>query len=649
MIIKHLSNIFFFVIMLLGNVLFAQEQLGVREKADALYAQHQYAYAAEIYLRLIESKSARFSDLENLANCYYKMNDYEAAETWYSRVIENPNSPPRNLLIYGRILKNNSRYPEAKQVLQEYSRKVRTDRSVKNEIEGCDSAIIWLSNPTKHQLKNESAVNTPNSEFGAFPVKDNVYYAAEPKAEAGLKNTYGRTGKSYLKIHQAKRNADLTLFDALLNNELIYNKAPFHTGPLATNNAGNVFYVTRTQTGKKKNRAKMYEEGEQYKTSTLELYVYTKTNEGWDVQPFQYNNPSQYSVGHATLSPDEKTLYFVSDMRGSLGGTDIWYCELQANGSWSVPKNAGKAINTTENEMFPFVASDGTLYYSSNGLPGMGGLDIFKAKGERSSWTKIQNMGYPLNSANDDFAFVIDTDNYSGYLSSNRKGGAGNDDIYSFRHTRPKLILALEGVVYNKKTLQELPLATISLLANGELAARKESITDGSFYFDLSEDTDYTVLAQKPAFYADSVSFTTKGLLVSDTLKAILNLDPLFEIGKTLRLQNIHYNFDKYDIRPDAAKILDELVRTLRDNPTLKIELASHTDSRGSDSYNLDLSQRRAQSVVDYLVRRGISRARLTAKGYGESKLLNHCINGAKCSADEHQQNRRTEFTILEF
>jgi len=337
-------------------------------------------------------------------------------------------------------------------------------------------------------------------------------------------------------------------------------------------------------------------------------------------------------------------------MSGGHGGTDIWYSELQTDGSWGEPKNAGAAINTEGDEMFPHIATDGTLYYSTNGLPGMGGLDIFSAKGIRNQWSEVKNMGYPINSANDDFSFVIYGQEVSGYLSSNRKGGIGDDDIYSFSIAKQKIILALKGVTYNKKTSEELPGAAVSLLTDhNQLVAKKLSQENGTFFFELSPDTDYTILAQKEKFYADSMIITTKGIIDTKTFEIVLRLDPLLEKGKTIRIENIHYDFDKDNIRPDAAKILDELVRTLRDNPTLKIELASHTDSRGSDVYNEGLSQRRAQSAVNYLISRGIARERLVAKGYGEKRLLNRCANGVGCSVAEHQENRRTEFTILEF
>lgn len=631
----------------LSFVGFTQEQPTARERADQLYLQYQYANASKLYLKLTDSKKPRLQDMERLADCYRKMNNYEDAETWYARVVAVPESKVENLIRYGEILKTNGRYDEAKKALQQYSAKTGDLKRVANDIDGCDSARVWMANPTVHKLKNEAAVNTQYAEFSAFPVGDQVYYTAEPDPKL-LSKTYGWTGNSFLRVFTATRSTDNVLSAAVIADKNI-NAETYHVGPVISNKVGDVLYITRTYPGKDTELTK--EAKRTYRTNNLELFIQKKVNGTWQKpEPFVYNKVKEYSVGHASLSPDEKVLYFASDMPGGLGGTDIWYSLLNTDGTWATPVNAGKGINTAGNELFPSIALDGTLFYSSSGLPGMGGLDIFSSKGQLAQWSQPLNVRYPLNSAGDDFAFVTNEGQSLGYLSSNRKGGKGDDDIYSFSYQKPRIILALTGMTYNKKTGAVLPQSAVTLYVGGRtVVAKQDSEGDGSFFFELDQASDYSVIATKVGFYADSASVTTRGLTKSDTLKVALYLTPLLEKGKTLVLENIHYDFDKANIRPDAAKILDELVRTMRDNPTLKIELASHTDSRGVDIYNLDLSQRRAQSAVNYLVSRGIARGRMVAKGYGETRLLNRCGNGIKCSAAEHQANRRTEFTILEF
>lgn len=625
----------------------AQEQPDLRARANRLFQEYQYANAAKGYLKLVVVKKPRLMDMERLAICYRKMNNFEDAETWYARIVADPKSSTENLILYGEVLKTNARYEQAKKVLQEYAAKTGKHQAVANELAGCDSAQVWMAHPTVHKLKNEAEINTQNSEFAAFPQGTTVYYAGEP-ATGLMDKTYGWTGNSFLKIYTAERGSENELSKpAFAGNTL--NTESFHMGPVTGNKAGDVLFITRTYPGKKGELSR--ENKRSYKTNTLELFIQKKVNGEWQqAEAFPYNKVQEYSVGHAALSTDEKTLYFVSDMPGGYGGTDIWYVTANTNGTWSAPLNAGKDINTSANELFPAIGPDGTLFYSTSGLPGMGGLDIFSSKGHASNWSKPQNLRFPLNSAADDFAFVINGANTAGFISSNRKGGKGEDDIYSFSHQKARIILALAGVTYNKKTGERLPAAAVTLFSGGRtITGKQNSKDDGTFFFELEVGADYRVLATKEGFYGDSTSLSTLGLTKSDTLKVALNLNPLFEKGKVLRLENIHYDFDKANIRTDAAKILNELVRTMRDNPTLKIELGSHTDSRGVDVYNLDLSQRRANSVVNYLVSRGISRDRMTAMGYGEQKLLNRCANGVACSVAEHQANRRTEFKVLEF
>lgn len=634
--------------LVLSLSLKAQEQAGLRDRANRFYAAYQYADAVNIYLKLADVKKPKLHDLERLANSYQKMNNYEAAENWFARVIQYPESKQENLMSYASVLKSNSRYQEAKKMFQQYATQTGDDKRVSNEIAGCDSALLWMARPTDHQLKNEAQVNTSSSEFGVFMQGNKVFYTGEPDV-ALFRKTHGRTGRPFLRIFNADRNADHSLSHPVTDKE-IYNKEIYHAGPLISNKKGDTYFITRTHP--RQEVGITTEEKFSFKTNNLELYIYTREKDDWKVTAFPYNNVKKYSIGHAALSPDEKTLYFVSDMPGGFGGTDIWYSDLATDGKWGEPQNAGTTINSAGNEMFPYINADGTLYYSTDGLPGMGGLDIFEAKGKRNNWSKPSNLKYPVNSAADDFAFISHNDEngvVSGYLSSNRKGGKGEDDIYSFHQAKSKLILSLAGTTLNKKT-GELVTATVTLFSKDrQIIAKQSSDGSGNFYFEVERGMDYSILGQKEKFYSDSVMVSTTGLHLPDTIKVVLKLEPLFEVGKTIAIKNIHYDFDKDNIRKDAAKILDELVRVMRDNPTLEIELGSHTDSRGVDVYNLDLSQRRARSVVSYLTEKGIARSRMTAKGYGETQLLNRCANGVDCSVAEHQANRRTEFKILKY
>ncbi|MFZ4456785.1 MAG: OmpA family protein [Bacteroidales bacterium] len=629
-----------------STVFFAQEQMGLRDKADKLFNEFQYAKAAVLYAKLNDTTTPKLKDMERLAFCFYKMNKYTDAEIWYARVIASKESSPENLIKYGEILKANALYPKAKKILKQYGTLSGRPEDVAIAISGCDSAQLWMANPTKYKIRNEVAINTENSEFALFPTSGKAYYAGEPVGDEGDKK-YGWTGNSFLRVFTATKapNSNALSQPELASKDL--NREAYHVGPISANRAGDMFFVTRTYPGKKGVLKK--DSRGQYLTNNMELFIQPNVYGKWqEPTPFAYNNVKQYSVGHAAISPNGKVLYFVSDMPGGEGGTDIWYCELEPDGSWSPCQNAG-SINTKEDELFPTMSADGTLYYSTRGLPGMGGLDIFRVKGSKDEWSKPINMRYPINSAGDDFHFILNDSKTGGYLSSNRKNGRGGDDIYSFTIPKPKVFHFLKATVLNKVTKVKIPDAAVTLTSAGTILAKQSSKVDGTVLFQVDDPTDYNVQAAKESFYADSLNVKIADSEVNDTLKVTLYLDQLFEKGKTIRMENIHYNFDKDDIRADAAIILDKLVETMHENPTLKIELASHTDSRGTVEYNHNLSQRRAQSAVNYLVSKGIERTRMIAHGYGESKLLNKCSDGVECTDDEHQANRRTEFTVLEY
>ncbi len=636
-------------LVLISTLVYGQEQLGLRDRAEQAFRKYEYANAAAIYVKLADTKKPRVGDLERLAYCYSQMKDYESAENWYARSAGMEGSDPENLLRYGAVLKANGKYAEAKRQLEAYGSKTGNMERVSVEMAGCDSALVWMANPTVHKLRNEG-VNTALSEFSVFPMGEKVYYTGEPDSYMQGVGTYGWTGNSFLRIYTADRNRDNTLHDPVLAVVGI-NDTRYHIGPVAAGADGATLYVTRTYVGKEGDVER--EERQKYRTNKLELYLYTQVEGGdWQSEPFAYNNVGEYSVGHAALSVGSDTLYFVSDMPGGQGGTDIWYCHRQDDGTWGEPMNAG-AVNSTGDELFPNIGPDGTLYYSSDGFAGMGGLDVFEATGGGQQWTAPRNLRYPVNSSGDDFAYITNYEGKEGtvgYLSSNRKGGKGGDDIYSFTYEKPKIVILLRGTTSDKQTGERLSAASVTLYdGNREIVAKKSSSSEGTFEFVLDRGKSYTVLGQKERYHADSARMNTLAITKSDTLEVALLLEPIFEVGKTFELENIYYDFDKHNIRPDAAAILDELVRTLRDNPTLKIELSSHTDSRGSDAYNLALSQRRAQSAVDYLVSHGIARDRMVAMGYGETRLVNDCGNGVPCSREQHQANRRTEVTVLEY
>ncbi|MDP2423233.1 MAG: OmpA family protein [Bacteroidales bacterium] len=357
-------------------------------------------------------------------------------------------------------------------------------------------------------------------------------------------------------------------------------------------------------------------------------------------------------------------IIFSSDMPGGYGGMDIYYCTMK-EGRWSAPVNLGANINTTENEVFPYLLNDSVLYFSSNGLPGYGGLDIYRVtRTNDKGWSAPENLRFPVNSSYDDFGILLFSNQGNGLFSSSRPGGLGKDDIYAFRLKKTigptgeqiaedqqvTQVPILSGFVKDKQTLRPIERSKV-FVVNTLTNKVKVLETDptGNYKVPIQKGVLYMVKAMKDGYIQDCLQLRFSETDTTTKLSAPrdLLLDKL-EIDKVFVLENIYYDFDKWFIRPDAAIKLNKLVRLMSENP-IRVELGSHTDSRGSDEYNIRLSQRRAESAVEYIISQGISPSRLVAKGYGESKLTNQCSNGVPCTPEEQQANRRTEFTVLNF
>ncbi|RQP16010.1 MAG: OmpA family protein, partial [Parapedobacter sp.] len=482
------------IILLPAGFTLAQEQVSVRDRADELFRRYEYANAAKLYAHLVDTRRPRLLDLQRLAASYWLMNDYEAAESWYARVVVHEASTPEDRLAYADALKVNGKYAEAKKQLQTYIDSTGDASRVSVQLAGCDSAIRWMAAPSHHRLRNEGEVNTERSEFSAYAIQDQVYFVGEP-ASSSSHGTYGWTGHAYLRVFSSPLSLAGTLgTPALAGTDL--NNAKYHVGPVAGTANGDTLYVTRTHTGK---RGEVRREGrKRYQTQKLALYSYRKVDGQWVEEPFTYSDPEKYSLGHAALAADGATLYFSSDMPGGHGGTDIWYCERQPDATWGTPINAGPVINSAGDELFPTIAPDGTLYYASDGFAGMGGLDIFAAVGGKTQWTTSYNLGYPVNSAADDFAYLVvdaDDNGFRGFLSSDRRGGKGGDDIYSFSYTEPKIVIILQGTTSDQASGERLPAATVTLYdGKREIVAKRSSDAAGTFEFILEIDQSYTVL-----------------------------------------------------------------------------------------------------------------------------------------------------------
>lgn len=625
----------------------------VLKDADKQYELFNYSKAIDLYEQAYKKKPSLHT-AERLASAYALVYNYKQAESWYAIAAKMPGSKAENILGYAKALQNNSKYSEAKVQYLDYISKNKnvSEKQQAVWISSCDSALKWIRNPKKIDLINQKALNSIQSDWGAVNYQGGVVFTSD-RSDARLlaqeskpflkfdgtkepdKKVYGWTGNGYLKLYIKTSPADsLQLFPIKAGTR-------YHVGSASFTADGKTMYFTLTRISDELERLK-----KQPTTVNVEIFSSTKAADGTWGKPvsFAYNNVNQYSVGDPFITNDGDSLYFVSNMPGGVGGTDIYVCLKTDAGDWGKPVNL-KQVNTEGNERSPVFDAKDNFYFASDGRTGMGGLDVFRALKSGGDIGQIENMGYPFNSPQDDFGFSLNEKGGIVYLSSNREGGLGSDDIYTIDQ---KMILAfkLEGRVFDKDTKQPLAGALVTLAKVNGGILKTESDENGAYKFNLAQESEYNVSAEKTNYRADVENLATIGLTTSAVLKEDLYLEAVV-IDKAIRIENIYYDFDKWNIRADAAVELDKLVKIMTDNPTIWIELGSHTDSRGKDKYNLDLSQKRAESAVQYIISRGINKNRITAKGYGETQLLNKCANGVNCTEEEHQLNRRTEFKIV--
>ncbi|WP_316804249.1 OmpA family protein [Pedobacter nototheniae] len=645
------AGIFIFVITLITSAQLKAQY--IIKEADAQYELFNYSKAIDLYEQAYKKKASLHA-AERLAAAYSASKNYREAESWYAIAAAMPESKAENVLNYAKALQENAKYAEARLQYEKYAslnQAVTADQKQKWLL-SCDSAQYWIKNPVAVNLLNEKKLNSADAEWGAVQYQNGIVFTSDRKLSDENKYTkskpflkfdgaklpssgyYGWTGNAYLNLYQTISSADSVQPFKLKRD------TKYHVGAASFTADGATMYFTMTRIPDQVLKVK----GE-ISTINIEIYSSTKDAAGNWANPkaFRYNNANKWSVGDPYIAADGKTLYFVSDMPGGKGGTDMYSSVKNDDNSWGNATNI-EALNSPGNERSPFISNDGTFYFSSDGFIGMGGLDIYKASKTTSGYTVPKHLGYPLNSPQDDFFFNINS-SQQGFLSSNRFGGVGSDDIYSFIKQEP-LLFKLEGIVYDKNSNARLSNAVVTLSKEG--AAPLVALTDanGMFKFSIDKGFNYSLKGEKTNYRKDTASVNTFNLSAAETLHKDLFLVAI-TIDKPIRIDNIYYDFDKWNIRPEAALELDKLVAIMKANETIWIELGSHTDSRGSDAYNLWLSQKRADAAVDYILSRGIQRNRITAKGYGETQLVNKCANGVKCTEAEHQLNRRTEFKIV--
>ncbi|MFC6997059.1 OmpA family protein [Rufibacter roseus] len=641
-------------------VLFTQIALGQKGQklADLHYQKKEYALAIKAYKDVLKTQQPSLEVVTKLADAYRQLNNPQDAEFWYAQMLAFPNYDPQHLKHFADMARMNGDFKKAKNLYLTYAEKVPSaQHEAMNLIATSENAQLWMAQPQPYAVEKHPQLNSENSDFSPAFYQEGIVFTSDRYGNDKKRKVSAFTGKPYSALYYSKKEdsgfSSAVPLPAPIHNDVQNGSAVFSPD-------GNTIYFTRINHVKQKKKKVNTDPFSWTKFSStpnyinrLELFISQKQANGWSKpKPFPYNNPSLYSIGHPALSVTGDTLYFASDMPGSLGESDIFFSVKQHNNAWSAPTNLGQQVNTEGKEVFPVISPSGKLYFSSNGHKGMGGLDIFSANGSGVIWSQAKNLRYPLNSPADDFGILFEKAGDSGYLSSNRGSTDGTDDIFSFKYAPIPCHLsgiALEKAEIKPGLFKDVPVANvkISLYKEGDtVPVITYSNAAGQFTFAIFDGVGYKVRATKTGYLNRTATITPACESTVDMVKLgmVLNRNTL---NTPILVENIYYDLDKYDIRPDAALELDKLVQTLNDNPNINIELSSHTDSRQTRSYNNLLSQMRAQAAVDYIVSKGVDRSRISAKGYGETRLLNRCADGVACSEEEHQLNRRTEFKIL--
>lgn len=745
--------LFLFLFVFASQTLIAQKS--ILKTADTYYEKIAYSMAAENYEKLRGSKVETPQMLARLANCYYQIGKTIKAEEIYGLMINDPSANYEDIYRYAMTLKENEKYEESDVWLNKFTVLQASDVRAQ-EYKGNYNYLTDLrAIPERFEINNLD-INTELTDFGGYynPNNNEIMFISNRAWEGLTQRDWGGNELPFLDIFQGQLGENMQIEKGKLFSRRVNTK--YHEGPLTFSPDGRKVYFTRNNLGIR-GKHKFDDKGVQ----NLKLYYADVDADGnWvNIKEAPYNSQA-FSVGHPTLSADGKTLYFTSDMPGGYGGADIYKATI-AEGlvdvAFGTPVNLGSEINTEGQEMFPWIDVEGNLFFASDGHPGFGGLDIFVAqKALGATSFQPENLGSSINGNRDDFAFIMNLDAKTGYFSSNRTTGKGDDDIYSFTMKEPlRIPLQVCGVVTDQRTNEILPGATIDLKDDkGNLIAQAIADDKGKYCFPVEREMNYTIAVQKQDYFDKQETLSTSNLeptvkelkkdvalmkdpglglyalvtdrqtgqplenvklkiidlsrgqvvideftplsgdvmkpllenrvgdclkyqiilqkegylgktlpfnhcidkpgLVSIHQKLDLGMDKMGigdDIGKILKINPIYFDLNKSNIRPDAAVELAKIVQVMNDNPTLEIELGSHTDCRASMSYNEKLSDRRAKSSAEWVRKKITNPQRIYGKGYGESRLVNDCgCEGnvkSDCSEDEHQLNRRTEFIII--
>tara|TARA_R110002051_G_scaffold72941_3_gene131851 strand:+ start:379 stop:2301 length:1923 start_codon:yes stop_codon:yes gene_type:complete len=617
-----------------------------REIASGTKQFNKYAFvdSQKIFLKVAEAGYESSELFSKLGDAFYYNADYSEAQTWYDKLVEKYPSEvtPDQYFRYAQALRANKEYDKSVEMISRYKDMMNAEDA--NYYNGSSAEVRTGYVNGTYEIEKLNVNSVGYSDFAPSFYGEQILFASTRD-----------TGSMSTRIHKWNNQPFLDLYSANVENDGQVRQATklkgsvnteFHESTAVLSADGNTLYFTRNNFTKDQYRS------DSKRTNKLKLYksIRDKNGEFGVASELPFNSDS-FSTAHPALSPDGKVLYFASDRDGTFGESDIWKVAVDESGNYSLPENLGTSVNTPGRETFPFVDNNGKLYFSTDGRGGLGGLDIYSFDSEKN---EITNLGEPINSTSDDFTFIYNTESETGYFASNRANDPLDDDIYQFIRTACESRVTI--LVVDKATGEPLNESLVGVrdLDNELIVSGETESPNASYLFENpSCDADYFVRAEKEGYStAEKLINVPKEssdvTVVIELEQAITTIPPDFDLGKLIN--PIYFDFDKSNIRPDAAVELAKIIEVLKEYPELRIDVRSHTDSRGVDAYNLSLSERRNQSTINYIIEKGgIAKERLSGRGYGETELLNKCSNGVKCSEEDHQLNRRSEFIVQDY
>lgn len=613
---------------------------------DKKYNNYAYIDAIKTYERVAEKGYKSEDMFKKLGNSYYFNSEFEKAAKWYGELFAmTTNVEPEYYFRYAQCLKSNGDNAKANEMMDLFNQKSKNDKRAKLLGENKNYLDNIKANSGRYTIENAD-INSKYSDYGTTFYQNKIIFTSARDTGNFNQRKHKWTGEHFTNLYQSDIDENFNLNAPKKFKSKINSK--FHEStPVFTKDGKTVYFSRNNYFNGKKGK-------DDNKITFVKIYKATFKNNKWDnIQEVSFVN-NNYSTAHPVLSPDEKTLYFSSDMPGTHGQSDIYKVSIDENGEFGSPQNLGTTINTEGKETFPYVNDENEIYFASDGHPGLGGLDVFVGKiNPDGTISNIQNIGNDINSPKDDFGYIIDTKSRKGFFSSNKDNGEGSDDIYKFLETRKIYCTQqLYGVITDQETGEVLINTKLTLFDNNfKIINTTVSDETGNYYFPVECGIAYAIRAEKEKYTTREINITISKENGKTNLPIALQKSGCLvtvgdDLGKCFGIKMIYFDLDKSNIRTEAAFDLEKILDVLNQNPNMKLDIRSHTDSRETFKYNEALSERRSKATIQWLVKNGIVSSRLTGKGYGETELVNKCSDGVPCTEEEHQMNRRSEFII---